>query len=372
MGFLSDGVTKARTRQRESLLGEAQKAGTGVVNVIEIGDDAQAAQAVLGSTLKAFVGGKVRNDGAQIVHMNAGGWPHVYVQPYSGMNPLPGEHHALLAGSLPAPAILRAGGLFRGPKWDSPADPQLATALDQDPGIRMVTEKLSWEWSQGLTTIAHDWTLQFRSLGDGATHLVMQAGRFGGLTTYEVGIAAFLGVCRLLRTWMRQGATPPQELLSPTAFDAVLPLLYGRPLAGPSAPAPSPHVHVHVDPSAHVHVSAFVSHAPGQGLPMQQAQQLQHEWQAVLHTNDVHAKINAAARLMTARQYEPCIQMYQQIAQQHPEQSGTCHSQVGAAYYFLGHYDRAIAHYQWAKQQGADPRMMDDNILEAQQALRPG
>lgn len=232
MGLLSGGIARARTRQKESLVGEAQKAGSQVVDVIEIGDDAQASRAALGATLKVFVGGSLRNDGAQIVLMNAAGWPHVYVQPYAGMNALPGEHHAVLSGSLPSPALLRASqGMFSGrPQWESPADPRLAAAMNVDAAIGGLVKRMVWDWKVGLGAFELDYTLQLRSVGDGATHLMMRAGRYGGFTTYEVGIAVFLAACRTLHGWLQPIAAPPQTFLGASAFEAVLPLLYGRSL----------------------------------------------------------------------------------------------------------------------------------------------
>ena len=75
-------------------------------------------------------------------------------------------------------------------------------------------------------------------------------------------------------------------------------------------------------------------------------------------TGSVDDKINAAANLLLGGQYQASIDAYLQIAHQHPEQ-------IGAGLFFIQQYARAIEYYEAAKQYGADPRMMDENIAEA-------
>ena len=118
-------------------------------------------------------------------------------------------------------------------------------------------------------------------------------------------------------------------------------------------------------------VYGFVSDQPG-GMTMGEAGQLQDEILQIMNTNDVGAKINTAAQLMTSGRYHECIQAYEMIKAQHPEQAATAESQIGAAEFFLGDYQSAIEHYEIAKALGADPNMMDMNIMEAQQKLGDG
>jgi len=115
---------------------------------------------------------------------------------------------------------------------------------------------------------------------------------------------------------------------------------------------------------------AFVSDQPEKGLSLEQAKELQEKIFATLsETDDVNAKVNAAARLMTSGQFEACIQAYEHIATAHPQELPTCESQIGAAYYFLGQYEKAIEYYQRALEHGADPEMMADNTQEAREAI---
>ncbi len=109
---------------------------------------------------------------------------------------------------------------------------------------------------------------------------------------------------------------------------------------------------------------AFVSDQSEKGLSLEQAKELQEKIFATLsETDDVNTKVNAAARLMTSGQFEACIQAYEHIATAHPQELPTCESQIGAAYYFLGQYEKAIEYYQRALEHGADPEMIKTSLV---------
>ena len=133
----------------------------------------------------------------------------------------------------------------------------------------------------------------------------------------------------------------------------------------------SPPVESIVDESDNtISTYATVSPVSGNGISMEGAAHLQEELLfSAEATDDVNNKINLAARLMTSQQYELCIQAYEKIAQDHPAKQGTCESQIGVAYFFLGDYEKAIQFYKQALEHGADPEMMADNIAEAEEAL---
>ena len=61
---------------------------------------------------------------------------------------------------------------------------------------------------------------------------------------------------------------------------------------------------------------------------------------------------------------------YVDVGRAFPERAGTAASQIGAAQYFLGRYEQAIASYRHALDLGEDPDMMRENIVEAEEALR--
>jgi TolA-binding protein len=86
-------------------------------------------------------------------------------------------------------------------------------------------------------------------------------------------------------------------------------------------------------------------------------------------TDEVSDAINAASGLLLDRKYAESIAAYLQIIEKYPQERGKAESQIGAAQYFLGQFTEAIESYAAAREHGADPSMMDDNIWEACEAL---
>ena len=518
MGFLADRVQSGRDRQKQALISEAQAAGSRVVEVVDLGDPRDGASSVLDSSLVAMFGGRMQVDGLAVVWLETHGWRHAFVQPFSGFTPLPGEHHAVLHGGLPTPAILREELRRTDYPWDPAAGVEVAEHLRQAPALRRAVEGVVWEWPTGMAKVTLDWAVQLRSVGDGTTHVVMQSGRYGGLTTYEVGFRQWLQVCQAVHPCLGDcsgGWIPPaQAFVAPARYAAAVGFAVPGAPAQQHAPAPQAHaathspghspvhlaidyaevvrgaltvhagkriwigghtipaksqaklrelvlgpqradspilaavdltlfgstndaivitptqllakefddrleielaairavppgqssvansvavdvdrlgtikipVGVHVEPvlalveaiaranasagQAHAQVSAFVGVGQGQVSP-EQAQAMQAQAQAAMYAApgdpaaQITAKINAAAQLLVGGDYRGAVDAYLAIAQAHPERTGVCYSQVGAALFFLGYYADAIQYYEAAKQHGADPRMMDENIAEA-------
>jgi hypothetical protein len=509
MAFMADKVSSARNRQKQALISEAGKAGARVVDVVEFGSLDDAAGAVAKSSLTAMVGGRMQVDGVMVLRLETHGWAHAFAQPFAGFQPLPGEHHGVMQGGLAAPAILRESLRRSDHPWDPAAGPEVADYLKRAPALRRAVDSIAWEWAAGLTKITLDWAVQLRSCGDGSTHVVMQSGRYGGLTTYEVGFGPWLQICGAIHSCLSAWAPPAQSFAVPVRYaeavgfaahpsaphgagaspestadpnpdairvaidyhdavrgaltvhagkrvwigsDAIPPkqlgrlreLVLGPQLAhspilaaidltlfgsakdalvvtptqlltkefddrqqidlaairsvppGQSTVASSASIVVdrlgtisiptgtHVEPVlalleaiaqanarasvgagvVEAQVSAFVGEALGQ-VSMDEAQALAARAQAQMQTGSIDDKINAAARLLVGGQYQAAIDAYLAIAQAHPEHTGTCYSQVGAGLFFLQLYGPAIEYYAAAKQYGADPRMMDENIAEA-------
>jgi hypothetical protein len=197
MGFASHGLEKARIRQRDAIIAEAAKAGARVINLSTMGDDPSASSA-LGSTAKAFIGGKVSMDDAQVFTFDSQGFAHVYMQPYDGMNPMPGWHLATLPGSVPHAALLRARSLGR-TGWVDRSD-QPIDSLDSHPVVSGAIRSVEWKWKVGMTEIKLPWTVQMRPTGVGTTEVALRAGRYGGVTTYGIGVAVFLNVSRAVHS----------------------------------------------------------------------------------------------------------------------------------------------------------------------------
>ena len=504
MAFLDGRVQAGRDRQKQALIAEAGKVGIQIHEILDL--DAGAAQAgkVVGDSLKSMFGGKLQIDGIQLFRLYTNGWAHAYVQPYSGFTPLPGEHYGVLPGSLPSPAIARSKS--RRQPFDPNAGAEIAGFLGQSSALQAVMGQLVWEWPTGMATVELDWTVQLRSVGDGSSQLAMQSGRYGGLTTYDVGFAVWLRLCGAIHGSLAQAAWPaqwfpvqprfvglsggppqPEQPHSPAAQAVSAPqgsavsvqLDYGPAIAqalqphlgkrvwlGEGPAQKMANVRQHVLPGqisnvpllaaidlttfgsakdaiavtntlliakefddvicielaairavpegqrsmaskvsivvdgrgtmgipvgidfepvhallqavarvneggagpVHAEVSAFVGEGPGQ-LSAGEAEALANQLQAAMLTGSVDDKINAAARQLLAGAYQAAIDAYLQIAALHPERTGVCYGQIGAGLFFIGHYERAIEYYQAAKQHGADPRMMDDNIAEARGKL---
>lgn len=82
------------------------------------------------------------------------------------------------------------------------------------------------------------------------------------------------------------------------------------------------------------------------------------------------ARFNEAYRLIPNQKFTEAVAAFEALAREFPHRADDCASQIGAALYFLGRYEEAIAHYRKALELGADRAMMNDNIVEAEEAIR--
>jgi hypothetical protein len=193
VGFSDKGAEKARNKQRDAIIEEASKAGARVVD-ISIAGDAPTGSSVAGSMAKVFFGGKVSIDDAQVFTFDSQGFPHVYIQPYDGMMAMPGFHHASVPGVLPAEAILTAKSFNRISWIDTQEDD--IDGLNSNPVLGMATKTLEWKWKAGTAEIKLKWAVKLAPGNPGAIDITMRAGRYGGFTTYGVGVGVFLNLTR--------------------------------------------------------------------------------------------------------------------------------------------------------------------------------
>ncbi len=103
----------------------------------------------------------------------------------------------------------------------------------------------------------------------------------------------------------------------------------------------------------------------GKGLDQDQLLQLREQLLQVMATNDRDKEFNFASGLMLKGAYQPCIEAYEKLMEKYPDSLGSCESQIGAAHFFLGDYEKAIQFYLQARDHGMDADMMDDNLWEA-------
>jgi tetratricopeptide (TPR) repeat protein len=305
-----------------AVIHEAQRAGSQVIDVGRAGD-------------------------AQVFLLETQGARHLYAQPYVDGTALPGEHHAWLHGSWPAACALERG--VARPRWTAPHDGALERWLTaESPTMAQLAASTSFDYAIGTGSVPLDWALQLTSLGDGRSHLVMQAGRYAD---DGVGIAHFVAAARTIGSSI--GPRPPQarqQPLYPVAHGATFErvLLGGTPLAALSTQSSPP-------------VSAPTPPPPPPPAPRARK---------ATPTGQTNRDLNIAGGLLFDERYEEAIQVYRRIAEAHADARGICYAQIGSALYFLGRYREAIHWYEAAVLSGADPTTMGRNIAEAQQLLR--
>ncbi|WP_422351412.1 tetratricopeptide repeat protein [Flagellimonas sp.] len=81
-------------------------------------------------------------------------------------------------------------------------------------------------------------------------------------------------------------------------------------------------------------------------------------------TDEEEILVWQASNALTSGEFEEAVQRYLELAIKYPWNKGLYLSQVGAGYYFLTEFDKAIAYYLEAKQVGMDAAMMDDSVWE--------
>lgn len=87
-----------------------------------------------------------------------------------------------------------------------------------------------------------------------------------------------------------------------------------------------------------------------------------------LPQNNENEMMRNAAKLMSSKNFTESIILYEKLAEEYPKNKGLYESQIGAAYYFLGDYTKAVEYYISALNNGGNKSMMDDNIWEAAEA----
>jgi len=85
--------------------------------------------------------------------------------------------------------------------------------------------------------------------------------------------------------------------------------------------------------------------------------------------NDEDEQRRNAAKLMTSKKFKESLDLYKKLSENYPKDKGLYESQIGAAYYFLGDYEKAIEYYVSSMNNGGNKSMMDDNIWEAAEAF---
>lgn len=223
---------KAVEAQNSKILEEAALAKLSLEesDFIELEAETDSIKSKLKKAVPAFIGGKFKYTGYQSFvfkdDQNAD-YKHCYFQPYSHVYVLPGEHHAVIDGSFDTTISLVAsrwskrswmriyamlltltlglGLLFlrRGPKIQC-SDKELQKRLKKDRNFKRLFTDLKVNWPIGMSVIELDWLVQIKPLGNGKSHVVLKTGRYGGLTTYKVGVSRFKRLCRQLNNYQQE------------------------------------------------------------------------------------------------------------------------------------------------------------------------
>lgn len=224
MADLDQKLQSARQRQKGSILNEAKEASTNIIEVTDYSPESDSLSAI-SSSLKSILGGKLKVDCIHVYRMQKDGFEHFFIQPFSGLNPIPGEHHAIVEGNFRYPLALTRTKLG-GSNWYT-EDDDLKQRLNNDPALKQIVDQVKWEWAIGFGTVKLDWTIQMCPHMDGKSHLVLAAGRYGGVTTFHVGIQTFLSLSQYFANILHRGNQAERQdfLLEPPYADLIRSIL---------------------------------------------------------------------------------------------------------------------------------------------------
>ncbi len=218
MGLVGSGFEKMYAKRRQLIADEAAGAGSKFFAFEQSGSGS--AGGLVAHAIRAkipLVDQKV--DGVQVFGFETQGVRHMYVQPWSGVHPLPGEHHAWLHGSFRSPiAFVRSIVGFR---WDAGGDEELKLWLGGQPELTAAINACSGKWKANGGGMSLDCKAQLTSLGDGRAHLVQHAGHHGGLLGTQIGVREFLGLGATLAGLLPRERQPAQSPLRGVAYTEV-------------------------------------------------------------------------------------------------------------------------------------------------------
>ncbi|MCM1989978.1 hypothetical protein [Oceanirhabdus seepicola] len=185
-------LPKNYKHQEKSIIKQVKKQGIELIDVIYVDfEEEHKNEETLNNTVKSIIGGKLKVTYAQVFILNKHGKKQIYIQPYSGPTPLPGEHHVLLSGGFSSPIVLKDQEMYGGPSWKC-EDLALENKVNKEgTSLEKASKQIEFQWSVRTGKIDLEWAVQLYYLGEGKSHLIMQSGYYGGFRTYKVGFKAF-------------------------------------------------------------------------------------------------------------------------------------------------------------------------------------
>lgn len=209
--YFNQGIDTAHDRRADQITAECKGLNIELLNVESIPlREVSALKSTLGSTVTAFIGGKAAYDLLQIYTMRFKGELQYFIQPFSGITALPGQHFKVIPGSLRHPiqyGIKRkksfSDGMYeilmdsipvvklkkiRVCEWLCEADSEAAHLKS----IKLpLWKEISHVWQTGTTLINLDWTFQACAVNKDYTLVCMQTGKYG-LTSEKSGLKQFM------------------------------------------------------------------------------------------------------------------------------------------------------------------------------------
>jgi hypothetical protein len=175
------------TKQKLSILGEAERAGARILSAWEEGQYEHRSTSV---RWQALTRGGLNVTSRQVYVLETSGIRHLYVQPFSADARLPGTHHLFVQGALRSPALYDTDrkAFYAG------HDQELAMWLHSQP-IHHALHQIDWDWRiSGSTRAVDPIVFQIRPF-QGVGHVAIRAfGPFGafdsaGLDHHLVGFS---------------------------------------------------------------------------------------------------------------------------------------------------------------------------------------
>lgn len=197
----SESIEVSHERRIEQLRAECNSEKIQFVNVQSISlQEVSSAKASLGSTVTSLVGGKAEYDFLQIYTFSQNGQTQYFLQPFSGLTALPGQHFMVIPVSLKNPIQYRIKKK-QSFKESIYQDFMNRIPLISDKKIRVcewlcvdsevqknlkvlklpILRGISHVWQNGLTKIELGWTFQASAINKDVTLVSMQTGRYGAL-----------------------------------------------------------------------------------------------------------------------------------------------------------------------------------------------
>lgn len=219
MSIIESGLQKGYENQRKSLIKQIKEAGFTLVEFSEIESEQKKASSAVTSTLKSVVGGKLKPDYWQVYLIENNNRKQVYIQPYSGSAVLPGEHHMYIKGSIDYAIALDDFTMLGVPIWSSSNTDYAKKLNKEEKQLKKAVKEIVFNWPIGASKIDLDWTIQVYSIGNGTSKVVMKTGRYGGITTYEVGFLELNNVVNELLSIIKNGSGSRQIPLKNAVYD---------------------------------------------------------------------------------------------------------------------------------------------------------